>query len=141
MAQRQAAQAQKSETSMQMAVVRWARKAADEWPGFEALRWLFHTANEGKVDPREAGKRQSMGVLAGVSDLLLLARSGRYSGLCLELKRKPNRLSAEQRDFLDFAAANGYKTAVAWSVEEAQGVITDYLQGQDDQDELEAMNE
>ncbi|MBD5401832.1 VRR-NUC domain-containing protein [bacterium] len=136
--QTQAARPQ-TETSMQMAVVRWARKAAEEWPGFEALRWLFHTANEGKVDPREAGKRQSMGVLAGVSDLLLLARSGRYSGLCLELKRKPNRLSAEQRAFLDFAAAQGYKAAVAYSVEEAQAVITSYLQGQN-QDERGGFN-
>ena len=129
-----------TETSMQMAVVRWARRAAEEWPGFEALRWMFHTANEGKCDPREAGKRQSMGVLAGVSDLILLARSGKYSGLCLELKRKPNRLSAEQRAFFDFAEAQGYKTAVAWSVEEAQNVITRYLQGQD-QDERGAENE
>lgn len=115
-----------TETALQMAVVRWARQNVERWP---AAAWMFHAANEGKVDPREAGKRKSLGVVAGVSDLLLLARSGPYSGLCLELKRKPNRLTQEQRNFFSFVESQGYKTAVAYTLEEAQTIITDYLQG------------
>ena len=71
-----------------------------------------------------------MGVVAGISDLILLARSGPYSGLCLELKRKPNKLTAEQREFFDYVETQGYKTAVAYTLEEAQAVITHYLQGE-----------
>ena len=122
-----AAQKRQTETALQMAVVRWVRQNADRWP---CARWMFHAATEGKCDPREAGKRQSMGVVAGISDLILLARSGPYSGLCLELKKKPNRLTPEQREFFDYVETQGYKTAVAYTLEEAQAVITHYLQGE-----------
>lgn len=114
-----------TETAMQMAVVRWARQNAERWP---AGAWLYHAANEGKVDPREAGKRQSMGVVAGIPDLFLPARSGPYSGLYIELKRKPNKPTAEQRNFMTYAETQGYKTAVCYSRDEAISILQDYLE-------------
>lgn len=119
-------QKRQTETALQMAVVRWARANAEKWP---ALAYMYHCANEGKTDPREAGKRKSMGVLAGVADLTLPARCGDFGGLYLELKNgKAGRLSPEQRDFLQWAASQGYKTAVAYSFDEAVEILTDYLE-------------
>lgn len=116
-----------TETALQMAVVRWARNMAQVYP---CLRWLYHAANEGKTDPREAGKRKSLGVVAGVPDLFLPAKSGDRSGLYIELKKRPNRPTAEQSEFMDWAASQGYATAVAYTLEEAQDIIRGYLNGQ-----------
>lgn len=119
-----ATQKRQTETAMQMGVVRWARNMAAVYP---CLKFLYHAANEGKVDPREAGKRQRMGVLAGVPDLFLPAKSGPHAGLYIELKKRPNKPTAEQSEFMAFAEAQGYATAVCYSLEEAVDTLTGYL--------------
>ena len=117
-----------TETAMHMGVVRWARNMAGVYP---CLKFLYHAANEGKVNPREAGKRQSLGVLAGVPDLFLPADNGEFHGLYLELKKRPNKPTPEQSEFMEFAASQGYATAVCYSMDEAVAVIEGYLRGQE----------
>lgn len=44
-----------------------ARSHIEEYP---AIHWMYHAANEGKCDPREAGGRQSIEVVDGISAFL-----------------------------------------------------------------------
>ncbi len=116
-----------SEDDMQIAVIQWA----DAQP-HPALRWLFHVPNGGARDAATGGKLKAMGVRAGVVDLLLPwhdwdGQAARYVGLAIEMKRKPNRPSAEQREWLAHLESQGWRCEVCWSAEEAIGVLREYL--------------
>src|SRR5215467_3301089 len=70
--------------------------------GVRGLLW-WHTPNGGKRRPIEAAIMKSLGVRAGVADLILL-HTGRI--FALELKTENGRPTVEQMQFiLDFNAA------------------------------------
>lgn len=90
----------------------WALYQAFKAPGAV----LFHIANEGIRGPRERAKFKAMGGVAGVPDFQWMAR-GRVG--FLEMKRAKGKVSAEQRDFIGAAYAQGVTTHVAYSAIEA----------------------
>jgi len=59
-------------------------------------------------------------------DWELYPRDG-YHGLYIEFKYGKNRLTSEQREFLDYANINGYKTGVAYSAEAGIEILRAYL--------------
>jgi len=88
---------------------------------------VFHSVpNEGKRSGREADRLKKMGLTPGVNDLvILLPPDGRYAGL--ELKdRKNGRHTEEQKCFGDAVIAAGGLYAVAWDIDEALDILTEW---------------
>jgi len=91
---------------------------------------IFAIPNGGHRHPAVAAKLKAEGVRAGVPDLMLpVARQG-YHGLFVELKCGPNKPSEAQQDWLRNLRSEGYLCHVVWdSVDEAMGLIEEYLEG------------
>jgi hypothetical protein len=125
----------RSESQLQAAVVRWARSHADP-----RARLLFHVPNGGARDGRTGGVMVALGARSGVPDLFLPVPAVRavvgmgttWAGLWLELKHGPGAPSDAQRRWLRTLSQQGYAVALAWSVEDAQAIVTDYLAGRHD---------
>jgi hypothetical protein len=110
-------------------------------------RGLLWTATAGGMQamPRHKNKMVKEGLAYGVPDLLFFepkvvalrkrlltpetfeAECLRYNGLAIEMKRKPNKPTPEQREWLTGLEARGWSTAVCYSAEEAWTTLTDYL--------------
>ena len=113
-----------SEAEEQMAVVKWAELMSHKHP---CLKWLYHTPNGGSRNIAEAANLKRMGVKAGVPDLCIPYPSKGYHGLYVEMKTDKGRLSAAQRDYIDFLTEQGYKAVVCHGAEEAIGEIWGYV--------------
>ncbi len=87
---------------------------------------LFHPANGGRRNAREAARFKKMGVRAGVSDLVLLVPAGSYHGLCVELKCTTKQTAA-QKEFQSKVESQGYRYAVIRNIESFMEVINEYL--------------
>ncbi len=100
---------------------------------------FFHVPNEGKRSLHQQRTAKQSGVMAGVSDIIILepriVGGVQYHGFCLELKTKEDKqlgiaagkTSDAQTMFLDKAAKRGYHTCVAFGFDEAQTAIDWYL--------------
>lgn len=92
---------------------------------------FFHPANGGSRNSIEAAKLKGMGVVAGVSDLVILEpmeyRCTKPCGLMVELKVKGGKLTEYQTEFLQSVQVRGYKAAVVWNFDAFQTLINDYL--------------
>lgn len=104
--------------------------------GDNRLRWLHAIPNGGsrggdKLGAAIVGARMKAGgVRRGVPDLFLPLPMGGFGGLYVELKRANGRLSnltAEQREFRDYAQASGYAWSVCFGYMQAIDVLTKYL--------------
>lgn len=85
----------------------------------------FHPANESKRTPRMGAFLKLMGLVAGVSDIILaLPPSGRMAAL--ELKSERGRLTVEQRRFQDALERCGGLIAVAHTPEDVQAVLKEW---------------
>ncbi len=110
----------------QEALFEWAACNTGRLP---ELAWLHHIPNGGRRDKRTAVALKRQGVKAGVPDLCLpVARNG-FNGLYIELKAGKNRPTASQREWLEFLAGQGYRTAVCYHWEYAARLLEDYLRG------------
>ena len=105
----------------------------------------FHPPNGGNRNAKEGAKFKSMGVKAGVSDLIFLEPNQRYAGLVIELKvrsvdrlvpkkgivnRVPGRMGTvrpNQKEFLTKCLGSGYFVAVVWNLDEFIGLVSDYF--------------
>ena len=87
----------------------------------------FHVANERKTSIVQGAKLKRKGVLAGVSDCIILEPRGKYHGLIIELKTKGGTISLSQRLFITNANERNYKAVVCWSIDEVEDVLKDYL--------------
>lgn len=112
-----------TEHEEQKAVVRWFDLQ------FPALRErLVAVPNGGQRHIAVASKLKAEGVRKGFPDLMLLKRSGDYSGLFIEMKRiKGGALKPEQADWLQWLSEQGFKTAVCKGADEARETIKAYL--------------
>lgn len=114
--------APRSEDQIQAALITWARSHDDE-----RIRLLFHIPNGGARDGAVGGRMVALGAKAGVSDLFLPVPTGGMPGLWIEMKKPGGTVSLQQRRWLTAMQAQGYATAVCYSVEEAQSTILRYL--------------
>lgn len=114
-----------TEAAEQMLVFQWAEWMRGKWPELERL---YHCPNGGSRNPVEAARLKAQGVKAGVPDLFLPVPRGGYHGLYIEMKRqKGGRVSDDQKDWIAFLTAQGYRTAVCKGAEEAIDELKSYL--------------
>jgi hypothetical protein len=104
-----------AETPIHIAIVDYLRLVL---PG--AL--VFHPANGGKRNVREAVALKRMGVLAGVPDLVIITQEGRLA--FLEVKDAKGVMSAPQKAFGSALDAAGVPWAVVRSVDDARRVLS-----------------
>ena len=94
----------------------------------ETQKLLFHVENE-RSDGNmiDGARRKSMGLVPGVSDLILLLPRGRYHGLMIEMKTPIGQQSAAQKEWQKLVEAQGYLYVVCRSLEQFQITINNYL--------------
>lgn len=98
------------------------------YPQYRKL--LFHVPNENdRADSNiiQGAIRKSLGVVSGVADLLLLVPSGRYHGLCIEMKDEKGRQKPAQAEWQTIVESQGYKYVVCRSLEQFKIIIQEYL--------------
>lgn len=113
-----------SEADEQIAVITWAAYNRGKWP---CLARLYHTPNGGYRNAAEAVHLKRMGVKPGVPDLFLPYPAGGYAGLWLEMKTDAGRVTACQRDWIEYLRSVGYCAYVCHGAGEAINAIEAYL--------------
>ena len=111
------------ENKIQFDCVTWFNKS---YPQFRKL--LFHVPNEqSSPNPARISQLASIGLVKGVSDLILLVPNSQYHGACIEMKSPTGRISEHQQEFGKRVTEQGYLFEVCRSLEEFQGIITSYM--------------
>lgn len=64
---------------------------------------------------------------SGTPDLLIFEARGKYMGLAIELKIKPNTPTPAQLDFLKALEDRGWKTAVVYAIDSFIDTVNDYM--------------
>lgn len=96
----------------------------------ETRRLLFHVENERTgSNVVDGARRRAMGLVAGVSDLILMMPRGRWHGLCIEMKTPDGHQSDEQRTWQALVERQGYRYVVCRSLESFKITVEDYLAG------------
>ena len=89
----------------------------------------FAVPNAARRSPSQAAYLKAEGLRAGIPDVVLATPRGGFAGMFLELKREGGKLSDAQRETLYLLANEGYACAIAWNLDEAIELITQYLEG------------
>lgn len=113
------------EHDLQCACVQWFRL---QYP--KLRNRLFAVPNGGARSKAQAGKLKAEGVVAGVSDLILLKPGGRYGALLIEMKtnRKGSAQSRAQREWQQDVSGEGeYRYVVCRSLDEFASEVREYL--------------
>lgn len=104
--------------------------ACIQWFRYKHPRYrhnLFAVPNGGRRDKVTAAKMKSEGVLAGVSDLILLKSNAHYGALLIEMKTRTGRQAATQQQWQQLIQADGYKYVVCRSLDDFMRQVNDYL--------------
>lgn len=113
------------EHRLQAACVRWFRLQ------YPALRNnLFAVPNGGRRDKATGAKLKEEGVVAGVSDLILLCRNETYGALLIEMKTPAGSQSPSQKEWQNTMESDGYHYVVCRSIEDFRREVDDYLKNQ-----------
>mgnify|MGYP002517147159 FL=1 len=113
---------QQTEHEIQCYCVEWMR-----WRYPNESRVFFAVPNGGKRSRKTAIDLKREGVLAGVSDFVLLVARKGYHFLCIEMKRKGGRQSDAQKAFSLAVAAFGGLYVLCYSSDDFCRVVDDYL--------------
>ena len=115
------------ESEMQRALIKWWGVECKKFGVPECL--LFSIPNGGNWDAKRGSIMKLEGQRKGAPDLMLAVNMGHSGGaLFIELKTSVGALSVDQSLFHVHLTNYGYRTAVCRSLEEAQKVITEYLE-------------
>jgi len=122
---------QPTEYQIQEAVIKWA--------SYHPIlsQYLIAIENERKTYAWQGRKRMLRGVRSGVSDLFLAYPCSGYHGLWLELKidnKKKAKVSLNQASWLKRMKDIGYAAFVAYGYEEATKILSEYVNGELDDD-------
>lgn len=98
----------KNESILQSACIQWLRYQRPDWV-------FFAVPNGGSRHAREALRLKQEGVLAGVSDLILVAPVGVFF---VEMKTPKGKQSPAQKDFQRKIEALGYTYALCHTFED-----------------------
>jgi len=93
---------------------------------YPVLKNVFAIPNGGQRHPAVGAKLKREGVLAGVWDVFVCVPVDGYSGMWLEMKVHPNRLTKTQQSFKK-RVGNAYAWEVCYSAIEAAHAIGEYL--------------
>lgn len=87
-----------------------------------------HIPNEGKRTQRTGRELKRMGLRKGFPDMFRPAARNGFHGLFIELKRdEKSRVSAEQRNWLAYLNAQGYRAVVCFGADSAIEEIRGYM--------------
>lgn len=112
------------EHRIQCACVRWFSL---QYPRLHGR--LFAVPNGGRRDATTAAKLKAEGVVAGVSDLILLKSNRDYGALLIEMKTLNGRQRDSQKQWQNIVCADGeYKYVVCRSFDDFQREVNNYLQ-------------
>lgn len=117
------------EPDIQKSLFKWVRWCEEFHPEFLQV---FAVPNGGYRPPKTAKLMKAEGARAGVADILCLVPKRGYHGACIELKRKYNKPSNEQHDFLVRSSSYGYYCCVCWSELAVKKVLLWYLEIEDE---------
>lgn len=88
---------------------------------------LFAVPNGSKRDSITAARLKDEGVLAGVSDLILLKSNRFYGALLIEMKSQKGVKRDSQKEWEKQITRDGYKYVVCRSLDDFIREVTDYL--------------
>ena len=85
----------------------------------------YHANSEGKAGYVAQLKKKYMGVAPGFSDLEIqdLAQT---RNLYMEIKVKPNKLTPDQKRFIDHQRSRGHMAEVAYTMQQADAILNHY---------------
>jgi hypothetical protein len=115
---------QHNESKEQASLIYWTTLAINVYPD---LKWLHCSLNGVNLTPVQAKIAKSQGMKAGIADLFLPAKRGEYSGLYIEMKYGKNKLTKEQKEFLEYVKSQGFLTFVCYGWYEAKELLIKYL--------------
>lgn len=117
------------ESNIQINCVKWFRNLSPWRLDEDVQRMFFSVPNGGKRSAVTASIMKAEGVMAGVSDLLLLVPRNGYNGLCIEMKTldKKSHQSDHQKDWQRSAEKMGYKYVVCRCLDGFIEEVSDYL--------------
>ena len=110
------------EHHIQCACVRWFRY---QYPHLHSC--LFAVPNGGRRDKTTGAKLKAEGVIAGVSDLILLVQRGGFGGLLIEMKTSKGSQSTEQKTWQKLVEQQGYRYIICRSLDDFMTKIEAYL--------------
>lgn len=111
------------EHRIQVSCVRWFNL---KYPHLRGR--LFAVPNGGRRDAVTGFRLKAEGVIAGVSDFILLKSNRRYGALLIEMKRKDGRQSVSQRWWQSVITKDDeYKYVVCYSFDDFMREVTDFL--------------
>jgi hypothetical protein len=112
------------ESKLQQHCVKWFKY---QYPKYSKL--LFAIPNGGSRNIKEAAKLKREGVVAGISDLILLLANKHYNCLCLETKTKEkySRQSESQKQWQKEVENNGSKYVVFRNFDEFEKIVIEYI--------------
>lgn len=113
-----------TEEQEQMALIARARLYEGTYP---ALALLFHVPNGGSRHVVEAKKLKSLGVLAGVPDLLLLHPARGYHGWAAEMKARDGKPTVEQKRMIRLLRERNYFAEFFYGQDAAWASLMWYL--------------
>lgn len=114
------------EHRIQCACVRWFSLQYPELQGR-----LFAVPNGGRRDATTAAKLKAEGVVAGVSDLILLKSNRDYGALLIEMKTLKGRQRENQKQWQNRVCTDGeYKYVVCRSFDDFRREVDDYLRNE-----------
>lgn len=87
---------------------------------------FWHTPNEGKRTPFEYFKAKYLGMMSGVSDIIMVKNQ---DILFLELKVGKNKPTPNQEIFLANTKTFGFTSEVAYTFEAAKKIIDEFMEG------------
>ena len=110
------------EAEIQACCVRWFRY---QFPKMAKL--LIAVPNGGSRDAREAVNLKIQGVVAGVSDLLLLTPRNGFGCLCIEMKTETGRQTELQSQWQIEAEKSGNKYVLCRNFDQFRNEVLKYL--------------
>lgn len=110
------------EHKLQVSMVNWFRL---QYPSMRHN--LFAVPNGGRRDASTGRLLKDEGVLAGVSDLILLKSNQHYGALLIETKTKKGTQRESQKEWESKITADGYKYVVVRSLDDFIKEVNDYF--------------
>jgi hypothetical protein len=113
-----------TETQIQTAAIRHCRtleRCNDDYKG------IYHPRNENSKNAIQGSMYKKMGVLSGVSDIVVPCPKGKFHGAYIEIKKEKGRVTDSQKAFLHLMDSRGYFTAVTYGLRETIDTIDGYL--------------
>jgi hypothetical protein len=102
------------------------QKAVARYLDIKGVFW-FHCPNGGSRNKAEAAKLKSMGVKAGVPDVLIFEPRKGYYGFAIELKVAKNKRSDHQMEMQEIFMSHNWKVITSYSLDEVIAEIDNYF--------------